>query len=59
MAAGDANRYEHRGPLNYWRKDDAKLLHIFELTKPVSAPSGAGPWAVAAAGFIHAYYDRC
>jgi enoyl-CoA hydratase/carnithine racemase len=21
--------------LNYWRKDDAKLLHIFELTKPV------------------------
>ena len=21
--------------LNYWRKDDAKLMHIFELTKPV------------------------
>ena len=21
--------------LNYWRKDDARLLHIFELTKPV------------------------
>jgi 1,4-dihydroxy-2-naphthoyl-CoA synthase len=23
--------------LNYWRKDDAKLMHIFELTKPVIA----------------------
>ncbi|MBI4522721.1 MAG: enoyl-CoA hydratase/isomerase family protein [Deltaproteobacteria bacterium] len=35
--------------LNYWRVDDAKLLHIFELTKPVIGAirgwaMGAGCW---------------
>jgi enoyl-CoA hydratase/carnithine racemase len=35
--------------MNYWRVDDAKLLHIFELTKPVIAAihgwaMGAGCW---------------
>jgi enoyl-CoA hydratase/carnithine racemase len=37
--------------LNYWRKDDAKLLHIFELTKPVIGAvrgwaMGGGCWLV-------------
>jgi enoyl-CoA hydratase/carnithine racemase len=30
--------------LNYWRVDDAKLMHIFELTKPVIG--AVGGWAM-------------